>query len=143
MKFGVLHMKHELQRVVDAKLENLSKIADFIHKSLVEFGVDEKIGYQIQTAVDEACTNIMMYAYPQKNGKMVISCIKEGKQVMIIIEDWGKSWDPNTVQKPDLNSDLHERKIGGLGIHIIKTFMDQVTYQRESEKNILTMTKII
>ena len=135
-------MKHDIQ-LVDAKLENLSIIADFIHKSIVKFDVDEKIGYQIQTAVDEACTNIMIYAYPLKNGKINISCIKDGKQVIIIIEDWGKSWDPNTIKKPDLNSDLHERKIGGLGIHFIKTFMDQVSYQRESEKNILTMTKII
>ncbi len=92
-------------------------------------------------AVDEACTNIILHGYGNDKGKIIIKCLKDGKKILIVIEDWGRSWDPESVKKPDLSTDLEERKIGGLGIHFMKTFMDEVTFTEENGKNILTMLK--
>ena len=137
----ILRMKFNFQ--TDAKAENLAKIADFIFQSMNEFDLDKKIVYQIQMAVDEACTNIIHYAYPEKKGKIHIVCSKKEGQILIVIEDCGESWDPKSVKKPDLDADLGELEIGGLGIHFIKTFMDQVIYHREKGKNVLTMLKSV
>ncbi|MBI5680289.1 MAG: ATP-binding protein [Methanobacterium sp.] len=134
-------MKLNFQLETDAKLENLAMIADFIFHSMNDFDLDEKTVHQIQIAVDEACTNIINHAYPQKKGKIHIICFKKEEQILIVIEDWGKSWDPQSVKPPDLKSGFKERQIGGLGIHFIKTFMDHVKYHEENGKNVLTMIK--
>lgn len=127
----------------DAKLENLASIANFIRNSMGEYDLNQRMIFQIQLAVDEACSNIILHGYPQKKGKIHIYCSKNDGKIFVVIEDWGKSWDPCKVKVPDLNADLEEREIGGLGVHLIKTFMDKVTYHKENGKNILTMIKSI
>ena len=134
-------MKSNFKLETVAVLENLAIIADFIKHSMNEFGLDEKKVFHIQLAVDEACSNIMLHGYSHKKGKIHINCYKKEKQVLIVIINWGKSWDPESVKKPDLMADLEKRKIGGMGLYFIKTLMDKVTYQEENGKNILTMLK--
>lgn len=127
----------------DAKYENLSVIGDFIVQSMKEFHLEERLVFQIQLAVDEACSNIIIHGYTQKKGKIHITCYKEGKEVSIVIEDWGKPWDPKSVKKPDIHADIENREIGGLGIHFIDTVMDEIIYQNKNGKNILTMRKTV
>lgn len=136
-------MKINFQMDTDAELENLAQISDFITHAMAQFGLNEKTVYQIQIAVDEACTNIINYAYPQKKGKINIRCLKKDNQIYIVIKDWGKPWDPQSVEEPLLNADLDKRKIGGMGIYFIRTFMDEVIYQQENGKNTLTLIKSV
>jgi anti-sigma regulatory factor (Ser/Thr protein kinase) len=126
---------------VNAELKNLSVIADFISRSMSQLGIDAGV-LEVQTAVDEACTNIIKYAYAGKGGTIAITCELRDTDFVVSIRDNGKPFDPSSVPLPDLNEDLDERKIGGLGMYLMKKLMDDVNYSFDAKKgNMLVMRK--
>jgi len=75
-------------------------------------------------AVDEALTNIIRHAYQGKPGKMTVSVAATEDKVEIVLEDFGQKFDPTQVPPPE----LPRHKPGGLGVHFIRTIMDQMIY---------------
>ena len=127
---------------IESKLENLSVIGDFIADATKQLGVDSATASRIQLAVDEACTNIIKHAYSEWKGFITLVLELVNNDLIIIIRDHGKPFDPNSVSPPDLEADLEERKLGGLGIHLMKKLMDEVSYSFDAEKgNELMMRK--
>jgi anti-sigma regulatory factor (Ser/Thr protein kinase) len=97
---------------------------------------------EVQTAVDEACTNIIKYAYSGQNGTITVTCDRQNNDFVVTIRDWGKPFDPESVSLPDLEADLDERKTGGLGIYLMKKLMDDVSYSFDARNgNTLVMRK--
>lgn len=132
-------MKDEFELEIEGKLENLSLIGEFIGDTTSEFGLDNRKIFNVQLAVDEACTNIIEYGYANEGGMIDIACQRRGDEIVVVIKDRGKPFDPTSVQPPDLNASLEERKAGGLGIYFMKTLMDEVRYEFKEGKNVLTM----
>lgn len=128
---------------VGGELENLSIISDFIEKSMGKYGLGDREIFQIQLAVDEACTNIIEHAELKEENKISIKCRNLEDKIELVIEDRGKPFDPTTTKPPDLKSGPQERELGGLGVHFIKTFMDEVKYEFREGKNVLTLIKYI
>lgn len=127
---------------VDSRLENLSIISDFIDKAMRQVGAKEKSIAEVQLAVDEACANIIMYAYSGRKGAVKIALELMGDDLTVTIKDRGKPFDPTSVPPPDLEADLNERRIGGLGMYFMKKVMDEVSYSFDAEEgNKLTMRK--
>lgn len=132
---------------VESKLENLPKIGAFIDETMQRYNIQSpKDVYAVQLSVDEACTNIIEHAYTNQNdGVIVIRCMlskTEGK-IVVNITDWGAPFDPTTLPKPDTQSSLPERKEGGLGIFFMRKFMDEISYNRCDDMNLLTLAKYI
>lgn len=137
-------MREEFQFEVESKLESLPSISDFIDRTMRQLNIKKpKDIHAVQLSVDEACTNIIQYAYTSENkGCIVIRCtLANDNKFVVTIMDWGKSFDPTMVRKPDLASGLGERKEGGLGIFFMTKFMDTVKYSSIQDVNTLTMTK--
>ena len=130
-------MEDRFELEIESKLENLAVIADFITDSMREFGLADPKIFEIQMAVDEACTNIINYGYTV--GMINISCWRRDEDVIVVIKDRGKPFDPTSVPPPDLDASLEERKIGGLGVYFMKTLVDEVKYEFKDGKNVLTM----
>ncbi|HEX7364101.1 MAG TPA: ATP-binding protein [Dehalococcoidia bacterium] len=134
-----MHKKFELK--IDSRLENLPVIADFISGSMSRLGL-ESGKLEVELAVDEACTNIMKYAYAGNEGRIIITCEIQDNELVITIQDNGNPFNPSSVPKPDLAADLDHRKVGGLGIFLMRRLMDDVSYSFDREKgNLLTMRK--
>ena len=127
----------------DADFDNLDEIRDFVGEAADQVGFSNKEIYAIQLAADEASSNIIEHAYAGvKGGKLEIECsIFEGG-LKIVMRDQGKSFNPSSVPEPNVKADLSERKIGGLGMYLMRKLMDEVTYESSDEVgNILTMIK--
>ncbi|MBN2463705.1 MAG: ATP-binding protein [Dehalococcoidia bacterium] len=134
---------NQLELNVDARLENLSVIADFISGSMSQLGIEEGV-FEVQLAVDEACTNAIKYAYSEEGGVITITCDVQGNDFVVTIRDKGKPFDPSSVPPPDLGTDLDKRKIGGLGMYLMGKLMDDVSYSFDAEKgNTLVMRKML
>jgi anti-sigma regulatory factor (Ser/Thr protein kinase) len=78
----------------------------------------EKSIAQVQLAVDEACSNVILYAYSGQKGIIKLALELVGDDFIVTIIDRGKPFDPTAVPPPDLEADLNERKIGGLGMEL-------------------------
>jgi len=127
---------------VDNRLENLSIISDFIGKAMRQIGAKEKNIAEVQLAVDEACSNIILYAYSGRKGIIKLALELAGDDLIVTIRDRGKPFDPTSVPPPDLEADLNERRIGGLGMYFMRKVMDEVSYSFDAEEgNKLTMRK--
>jgi len=126
-----------------ARFEYLDEIREFVGKIARSGGFSDKDVYNIQLATDEAASNIIEHAYENiADGVLELSCGMNGDVITIKLIDYGASFDPSEVPLPDLKADLSNRKIGGLGIFLMRKLMDEVHYEPKPDKsNILTMTK--
>ena len=129
-------MSEEL--LIDAKLDNLGVVLDFVNAQLGS--CPQKTKNQISIAVEEIFANIAHYAYEHATGGAVVRVAVDG-DFFIEFEDTGAAYDPLSAKEPDTSLPAAEREIGGLGIFMVKNIMDSVEYRRESNKNILTMRK--
>jgi serine/threonine-protein kinase RsbW len=126
-----------------AKFEFLDEIREFVGGVARAGGFGDRDVYNIQLAADEAASNIIEHAYEGiKDGLLELSCGVKDNTITIILIDHGESFDPSEIPMPDLKADLSERKIGGLGIFLMRKLMDEVRYEtRSNHSNVLTMTK--
>ena len=125
---------------VRAKLPALAAIADFLEETLAESG-DEMV-FAVQLAVDEACSNTILYGYPDgEAGTITVTCTVDDDVVSVIITDDGVAFDPLSAPPPLLDIPAEERPIGGLGVHFIRSVMDSVSYARTGDRNVLSMEK--
>jgi serine/threonine-protein kinase RsbW len=126
-----------------AKFEYLDEIREYVGEIARKGGFGEKDVYNIQLATDEAASNIIEHAYDGvKNGVLDLSCGMEGDAIKITLTDYGEPYDPSIIPIPDIKADLSERKIGGLGIFLMRKLMDEVHYEPRSDKsNVLSMIK--
>lgn len=126
-----------------AKFEYLDEIRDFVGDIARKGKFSEKDIYNIQLASDEAASNIIEHAYEGiSNGVLEISCGLKKDVLTIILVDHGESFDPSDIPAPNLKADLSERKIGGLGLYLMRKLMDEVHYDADPKNNRNTLTLI-
>lgn len=114
---------------VKSKTENLSLIRDFISKAAGDAGVKNDTVENIILAVDEACTNIIKHAYKSSpDGELIIKTKSTHTRFVVSITDYGKSFEPEMIPEPDLQKYYRQRRVGGLGMYLMKTLMDDVNY---------------
>ncbi len=132
---------------VEATIENLSKVFTFLQDALETCDCPARTKRQIKLCVEEIFMNITHYAYNPETGTATISFEVENgdkpPRAVISFADTGKPYDPLQKEDPDIEAGLDERPIGGLGIYLVKTTMDNVEYERKDGQNLLTIEKEI
>jgi serine/threonine-protein kinase RsbW len=128
---------------LDADFDNLDEIRDFVGEAASQVGFSDKEIYSIQLAADEASSNVIEHAYAGvQGGKIEIECIIFEGGLKIVMQDQGKSFNPSSVPEPNVKADLSERKIGGLGMYLMRKLMDEVTYESSNDGKVNTLTMI-
>lgn len=118
------------------------KIAEFMDAIVGETGIDMALANSMNLAIEEAVVNVMNYAYPKgQSGKVLLEAYANEERLKFVITDSGTPFDPTSTAEPDVNADLDERPIGGLGIFLVRQLMDSVNYERVNGENILTLRK--
>ena len=130
--------------VLHNDIQQLSRLQEFIEEIGEAKGLDPGTVSQINLALEEAVTNVILYAYPEGTDGLVEIEARAGEKALeFVITDEGAPFDPTTRKDADIHASLENRPIGGLGIHLIRHIMDSVRYERANGKNILTITKKI
>lgn len=128
-----------------ANLNSLPQMLGFIYQSAKQAHLIDSDIHKCELASEEVLVNIISYAYSkdneQKNSQIEITCRSmRDKFFEISFRDWGIPFDPIDAEvHVDFNRSLDERPIGGLGIYLIRHLMDEVSYQRIGEENLLKM----
>ena len=128
---------------IDAKLSNLEEVLDFVNSHLSNVECPEKTRIQVDIAVEEIFVNIAHYAYNPEVGKATIRVEISEKPLTISLTfmDSGKPYDPLSRKDPDVSLSAEQRKIGGLGIYMVKKSMDEIQYSYRNGTNMLTLKK--
>lgn len=130
---------------IDATVDNIQIVTEFVDEQLEGFGCPMKAQSQIYIAIDELFGNIAHYAYKPEVGPATVrvEVIESPLSVVITFIDHGVPYDPLANEDSDVSLPAEQRKIGGLGIYIVKKSMDEITYEYKNGKNILKIKKNI
>ena len=132
----------ERHLILHNDISQIPQLAEFMEVISEETKMDQGLAMSLNLALEEAVTNVILYAYPEgSDGLVDVEAIIWRDHIDFIISDAGMPFDPTAAAPPDLTLDVMDRPIGGLGIYLVKTIMDQVAYERKDGKNILSMTK--
>jgi anti-sigma regulatory factor (Ser/Thr protein kinase) len=128
---------------VEALVENLDTVFDFLHQELKQYGVGMHM--KVDVAVEEIFVNIASYAYDPETGpaKITVEEAEDPKRIVIRFEDRGKPYNPLVREEMDIAEHNRERKVGGLGIFMAKRNMDNLYYEYEDGWNVVTMEKLL
>jgi anti-sigma regulatory factor (Ser/Thr protein kinase) len=108
------------------------------------YGLSEALISEINICLDELFTNIVLYGFKDDLEHTIRFIINlKGNALILNIEDYGIPFNPLKKKESELPADINKAKIGGLGIHIVKKFMDDIWYERKRGKNRLTLKRFI
>lgn len=125
-----------------ASIEEVPRMCESITEAARNAGMQDRNLWKLETAVDEALTNICCYGYQCKqDGKIWINWETEGGFFCLTIEDTGIPFDQTQPTTPNFTQNICDRKIGGLGRHIMRNFLDDMKYKYNGERNCLTLIK--
>ena len=124
-----------------ASIDFLQDVISFVEQELEAADCPMRTVMQITVAVEEVFANIASYAYPEGGGNAFISIAADGHKAVIRFVDTGIPFNPLEKVDPDVTLPAEQREIGGLGIFMVKKTMDDILYQRDGQKNILTIMK--
>ena len=128
--------------ILPASLDQLDRMIAFVREGAEKAGLEKRKVRQILVATEEPLMNSISYAYPDQSGNIEISFAwEEGRGFVIQLVDWGIPFDPLSLPMPDIDTPMEERKVGGLGIYMMRQIMDEVAYRREGDCNVLTLVK--
>ena len=130
-------------QVFPGKFSSLEKISKFVKAEAENAALDDKAVYEVQLAVDEACSNIIEHAYNgEGQGDIVCTCVTLPKSFKVILEDRGKQFDPETVKDVEIGVPLDKLGNRGAGVFLMKKLMDAVEFEfLEGNGTILTLVK--
>ena len=129
---------------LDNDIQQIPQLASFVDAVAEEAGIDFSEAMPLNLALEEAVVNVMQYAYPAGTyGTVTIEALFNKEQLRFIISDAGTPFDPTTKEDVDVSLEVVDREIGGLGIHLIRQIMDDISYEYKDGKNVLTLHKNI
>lgn len=128
---------------VAASIDNVSAVTEFVDEQLEALDCPMKAQMQIDIAIDELFSNIAFYAYGEGEGEATVrfEAVDSPRAVRITFIDSGIPYNPLSAEDPDVTLSAEDRKIGGLGIFMVKKSMDTVEYVYQDGKNMLTIQK--
>ena len=134
--------KQERHLLIHNDIQQIPQLAGFVEAVAQEKNLDHSVALSLNLAMEEAVSNVIMYAYPKgTDGLVDIEAIIRDNSLALIVSDSGIPFNPTEVPDADITLDAEDRPVGGLGIHLVRSIMDSVSYERSEGKNILTMTK--
>ncbi len=126
-----------------AALDRLDQCREFAVGCAREAGLPEAALGKLELILEELLVNVANHAYrngPDGRGDVELSCRATGGGGFLLdIRDWGVAFDPLAAGEPDLDADVDERPIGGLGIFFVRQMADELAYRREGDANVLTV----
>lgn len=134
-----------IEKTFEAKVDNLHEVLGFVEEQLETHEASMKVINIMSISLEEMYANVCMYAYKDMDtiGTCTVKVWFEGNDVNVSLIDEGFEFNPLAKEDPNIHATAEERGIGGLGIYMVKEYMDECKYERIDNKNIFTMRKAI
>ena len=123
-------------------VQEVPRLSTFVDEVCEAVHFDMGTTMKVTLAIEEAVVNVMDYAYPPGTaGSVSIDAKADDEWLTFVISDKGKPFDPTLSKEVDTTLPAEERRIGGLGIHLVRQIMDAISYEWTDGTNVLTLKK--
>jgi serine/threonine-protein kinase RsbW len=127
---------------VPARLESIRGVVQVAMEAAQQAGLGDEAAFHCHVALDEACVNIIEHAYGNTlTGEMDVEVVASDGECVIALTDYGRSYDPGSVPLPPIGTRLEDVQPGGLGLLLMRSFMDATYYTPSANGNRLVMVK--
>jgi serine/threonine-protein kinase RsbW len=126
---------------VKADLAEIERVREFLRQRMHGIIIAEEETMKLELALHEIFVNVVMHAYPKGDGEVMIRIRSDEGAFCIEIRDWGIPFNPDEIPPIDLEKKIQLGTRGGLGIYLFKTLMDEYSYRRDDDENVLTICK--
>jgi phosphoserine phosphatase RsbU/P len=134
----------KLELTVPNQLDENARVKEHFDTFAEHYDIPKQVRLKMNVVFDELLTNIISYAYQDsKEHSIGIKVELSTDRLKVSMVDDGIPFNPLGVETPDTNLPLEERKIGGLGIHLVRKMMDKVSYRRRIDKNVITVVEYL
>ena len=134
----------KLELTVPNHLSENLRVKEHFDTFCEHYGIPKQVRLKMNVVFDELLTNIISYAYQDnKEHDIGIKVELSADRLKVSMVDEGIPFNPLGVETPDMDLPLEERKIGGLGIHLVRNMMDKVSYRRRIDKNVITVVEYL
>ena len=129
------YIENERSITVVPDMESIFRVSEFLDNCLEELAVPTRVGYSLKVISDEIYSNIVYYS-GAKTARILV--INDADKITMFFEDDGKPYNPLETEEPDISAGIEERKIGGLGLFMVKKLAESTQYEYAAGKNQLT-----
>ncbi len=127
---------------IENDLSEISKVDEKLDEFAEQFGVPPAIAATFHIIFDDLLNNVISYGFADEQRHFIdVSLELTGNSLIVSIADDGVPFDPLAETAPDTTLSIEDRPIGGMGIHLVINMVDDISYQRTADKNVLTLTK--
>ena len=134
-------MDQSFEMTIGSDIEKIPLVSARLEDAMGAYGFSPEEILDTQLAVEEVITNIIIHGYKKTGCEIHLSCRFTGDRIEINVADSAPQFNPLSIPEPELDRDIDERRIGGLGIYLVRQVMDTVSYRYENGRNILTLEK--
>lgn len=121
---------------IDAEITAFEDVRDEIEAFCAAHALPPKLAFSVNLVLEELIVNIFEHGYAGGGGVVRLELARKGDAITGIIVDHGNAYDPRAAAPPDLAADIEDRSVGGLGVHLIRSMVDEFHYQRTGGKNV-------
>lgn len=134
----------ELHITIKNRYEEMGIVDEQFTGFAQENVLPDTVRQAISIVLDELLNNVISHAYQgEKEKDIEVGFELSGKRLVLTIKDSGVPFNPFARESPDITKSIEERTIGGLGIHMVRNMMDHYSYQRQINKNVVTLVKLL
>ena len=135
-------MTSRLEVVLGNHLAEIGRLSLLVEEFGRAHALPEDVVHAFNLALDEIITNVIVHGYTDAQPHTIpVRLWRDGETVHAEIEDDGRAFNPLDVPPPDLDVPIEERKVGGLGLFLVRAMMDQFEYRREDDRNVVRLSK--
>jgi len=131
----------EIIQTFELNHDTYQDVMKHIRQELTSQSCPENVIRDIEVCSSEILSNIDMYAYQNKGGELGIAIAVKDRKAKVMFRDKGPAYDPLLKDNPDIEKRIKDHKVGGFGLFIVRKMMDEVTYERKEEYNILRIKR--
>lgn len=129
-----------LELTIRNELEQVTYVAERLAPLLESWQVSPRTAYRTQLVIEEVLSNVVRHGYPHGGAHEIsIWVARAGENIVIRVCDDGVAFDPSAAPQVDVEQPLEERRVGGLGIHLVRQFVEQLEYRRLEGRNDLKL----
>jgi serine/threonine-protein kinase RsbW len=130
-----------MEKKFKKSIGSLDQVFAFVDESMSVLKVDAEVAFAVTLAIEEFFTNMIKYS-PEAANDVLISMSREGKRLTVTLVDTGVGpFDVTRADRVDTSLPLEERKVGGLGIHLVRNMLDSITYDYADRQSTITFVK--